>query len=75
MSYLELLKLASPEAIVTLTALIVLAIGVATGRGTAVAGVSPAKPQKRAAGTAGRFLGHRALAPASTSSTFLDFCN
>lgn len=52
MSYLELLKLASPEAIVTLTALIVLAIGVATGRRTAVAGVALAKPQERAAGTA-----------------------
>ncbi len=52
MSYLELLKLVSPEAIVTLTALIVLAIGVASGRGTVVAGVSPAKPQRPAAGTA-----------------------
>ncbi len=52
MSYLELLKLASPEAIVTLTALIVLAIGVATGRGTVVADVSPAKPQANAADTA-----------------------
>ena len=52
MSYLELLKLASPEAIVTLTALVVLAIGVASGRGTVVAGVSPAKPQESAAGTA-----------------------
>src|SRR5205823_4976550 len=52
MSYLELLKLASPEAIVTLTALIVLAIGVATGRRTIVAGVSPAKPPQPAAGTA-----------------------
>src|SRR5437763_13439536 len=52
MSYLELLKLASPEAIVTLTALIVLAIGVASGRGTVVAGVSPAKPREPAAGTA-----------------------
>ena len=52
MSYLELLKLASPEAIVTLTALIVLAIGLVTGRGGVVAGVSPAKPKERAAGTA-----------------------
>jgi NADH-quinone oxidoreductase subunit N len=34
MSYLELLKLASPEAILTLTALVVLTIGVATGRKT-----------------------------------------
>ncbi|PYL49850.1 MAG: NADH-quinone oxidoreductase subunit N [Verrucomicrobia bacterium] len=48
MSYLELLKLASPQAIVTLTALIVLAIGVATGRRTVVTGVAPAKPQERA---------------------------
>jgi len=52
MSYLELLKLASPEAIVTLTALIVLAIGVATGRRTVVAGVSPGKPPHPAAGKA-----------------------
>ena len=52
MSYLELLKLASPEAIVTLTALIVLAIGIATGRRTVVAGVAPAKPPEPAAGTA-----------------------
>jgi NADH-quinone oxidoreductase subunit N len=52
MSYLELLKLASPEAIVTLTALIVLAIGVATGRRTVVAGVSPGKPPQPAAGKA-----------------------
>src|SRR5215471_11133277 len=56
MSYLELLKLASPEAIVTLTALLILAIGVATGRATVVAGVSPAKPRERAAGTAASTL-------------------
>ena len=35
MSYLELLKLASPEAIVAVTALVVLAIGLATERGSA----------------------------------------
>src|SRR6266568_1957120 len=52
MSYLDLLKLAAPEAIVTLTALVVLVIGLATSRGTAVAGVSPAMPQRAAAGTA-----------------------
>src|SRR5437870_11791462 len=52
MSYLDLLKLAAPEAIVTLTALVVLVISVATSRGTAVAGVSPAMPQRAAAGTA-----------------------
>ena len=45
MSYLELLKLAAPEAIVVVTALIVLAIGVVKGRGTVVAAVSAAKPQ------------------------------
>ncbi len=48
MSYLDLLKLAAPEAIVTLTALIVLVIGLTTSRGTAMAGVSPAMPQSRA---------------------------
>jgi NADH-quinone oxidoreductase subunit N len=52
MSYLDLLKVAAPEAIVTLTALVVLVIGVTTSRGTAVAGVSPAMPQRAAAGTA-----------------------
>src|SRR5213080_3100879 len=52
MSYLDLLKLAAPEAIVTLTALVVLVIGVTTSRGTAVAGVSPAMPRPAAAGTA-----------------------
>src|SRR5436305_7105614 len=57
MSYLELLKLASPEAIVTLTALIVLAIGVATGYATVVAGVSAAKPLRGAVGTAGASTG------------------
>src|SRR5947199_741701 len=57
MSYLELLKLASPEAIGTLTALIVLAIGVATGYATVVAGVSAAKPLRGAVGTAGASTG------------------
>src|SRR5437764_410094 len=52
MSYLDLLKLAAPEAIVTLTALVVLVIRVTTSRGTAVAGVSPALPLAVAAGTA-----------------------
>ena len=52
MSYLELLKLASPEAIVTVTALVVLAISLTGTRVTVVAGVSPAKPQTDAAGTA-----------------------
>ncbi len=50
MSYLELLKLASPEAIVVVTALVVLAIGLAGGRRTK-AGVSPAKPGGSANGT------------------------
>lgn len=52
MSYLELLKLASPEAVVVISALIVLAIGLMSRRATVVAGVSPAKPPTRAAGTA-----------------------
>ena len=52
MSYLDLLKLAAPEAIVTLTALVVLVIGLTTSRGTVVAGVSAAMPQPAAAGTA-----------------------
>src|SRR6266699_7287512 len=52
MSYLDLLKLAAPEAIVTLTALVVLVIGLTTSRGTVVAGVSVAMPKPVAAGTA-----------------------
>src|SRR6478609_9551344 len=52
MSYLDLLKLAAPEAIVTLTALVVLVIGLTTSRGTVVAGVSVAMPKPAAAGAA-----------------------
>src|SRR6266850_4923702 len=52
MSYLDLLKLAAPEAIVTLTALVVLVIGLTASRGTVVAGVSAAMPKPGAAGTA-----------------------
>src|SRR5882757_2812031 len=52
MSYLDLLKLAAPEAIVILTALVVLVIGLTTSRGTVVAGVSVAMPKPAAAGTA-----------------------
>ncbi|PYJ70099.1 MAG: NADH-quinone oxidoreductase subunit N [Verrucomicrobia bacterium] len=51
MSYLELLKLVSPEAIVALTALLVLAIGLTSRRAAAVTGVSSASPPTRAAGT------------------------
>ena len=43
-SYLELLRLASPEAIVVISALVVLTIGLMSGRATVVAGVSPTKP-------------------------------
>ena len=53
MSYLDLLKFAAPEAIVTLTALVVLVIGLTASRGTVVAGVSVAMPKPaRSAGTA-----------------------
>jgi NADH-quinone oxidoreductase subunit N len=49
MTYLELLKLASPEAVVVITALVVLVIGLTSNRTTVVAGVSPTKrPIKRA---------------------------
>src|SRR5437899_2913345 len=51
MSYLDLLKLVSPEAIVALTALLVLAIGLTSRRAAAVTGVSSASPPTRAAGT------------------------
>jgi len=50
MSYLELLRLASPEAVVVIGALVVLTIGLVSSRATVVAGVSPAKPPKGAAG-------------------------
>jgi NADH-quinone oxidoreductase subunit N len=49
MSYLELLELASPEAVVVISALLVLAIGLMSRQATVVAGVSPAKPPARAA--------------------------
>ncbi len=39
MSYLELLKLAAPEAVVVVTALIVLAIGLTTERASAFCSV------------------------------------
>jgi NADH-quinone oxidoreductase subunit N len=51
-SYLELLRLASPEAIVVISALVVLTIGLMSGRATVVAGVSPAKPPTKAGATA-----------------------
>src|SRR5437762_1535964 len=43
-SYLELLKLASPETIVVMTALAVISIGLVTGRVKSTATVSTAKP-------------------------------
>src|SRR5437016_5346434 len=49
MSYLELLKLGAPEAVVVISALVVLAIGLMSQRVSAVAGVSSAKPPKKAA--------------------------
>jgi len=51
MSYLELLKLASPEAIVVITALVILTIGLTTGREAVGATVSPAQPTRNAGGT------------------------
>ena len=48
MSYLELLQLASPEAIVVITALVVLTIGLTTGREAAGATVSTARPTRNA---------------------------
>jgi NADH-quinone oxidoreductase subunit N len=49
-SYLELLRLASPEAIVVISALVVLTIGLMSRQATAVAGVSPSEPPRRAGG-------------------------
>src|SRR5690242_15916171 len=46
MSYLQLLKLASPETIVVITALAVLAIGLASGQAKSSATVSTATPHK-----------------------------
>jgi NADH-quinone oxidoreductase subunit N len=47
-SYLELLKLASPETIIVITALAVLAIGLVTGRVKSTATASTAKPAQSA---------------------------
>jgi NADH-quinone oxidoreductase subunit N len=49
-TYLELLRLASPEAVVVISALVVLTIGLMSRGATVVAGVSPAKPPAGAAG-------------------------
>src|SRR5438105_6061719 len=51
MSYLELLKLASPEAIVVITALVILTIGLTAGRDAAGATVSTAQPTRNPSGT------------------------
>src|SRR6266436_5672079 len=51
MSYLELLKLASPEAIVVITALVILTTGLTTGREAAGATVSTAQPTRNAGAT------------------------
>jgi NADH-quinone oxidoreductase subunit N len=51
MSYLELLKLASPEAIVVITALVILTIGLTTGREAVGATVSTVQPTRNAGGT------------------------
>jgi NADH-quinone oxidoreductase subunit N len=50
-NYLELLKLASPEAIIAVTALAVLAIGLTSGRGTVEAAVSGARSKASAGDT------------------------
>src|SRR6266478_1519135 len=51
MSYLELLKLASPETTVVITALAVLSIGLLSGRMKSTATVSTANPAQDASGT------------------------
>src|SRR6266545_5786282 len=51
MSYFELLKLTAPEAIVVLTALVVLAIGLTSGRGTVEAAVPAAESKENAGDT------------------------
>ena len=53
MSYLELLKLASPEAIIVITALLVLTIGLMAGRKAASATVSTARPPRTASRRSG----------------------
>src|ERR1700731_3677274 len=62
MSYLELLKLASPEAVVVITALVVLAIGLTSDRAAVEATVSTARPDQNA----GR-------APATTATRLCPF--
>jgi NADH-quinone oxidoreductase subunit N len=70
MNYLELLKLASPEAIVVMTALAVLTVGLITGRGTVEAAVSGAKLSNGAgpARTAGDTLATTVTASAICSA-------
>src|SRR5438132_3689425 len=64
MSYLELLRFASPEAVVVITALVVLAIGLTMGRDTAGATVSTAQPDQNAG---------RAPTPAATAAGLCPF--
>ncbi len=49
MSYLEVLKLASPETVVVISALVVLAIGLMSRESNAVAGVSSGEPPSKTA--------------------------
>ena len=50
MSYLELLKLATPEAVIVVSALVVLTIGLISRRGAAMTGVSSSNGPAKAAG-------------------------
>src|SRR5260370_20246116 len=69
MSYLELLKLASPEAVVVITALVVLAIGLTSDRAPVEAAVL-ATPRPGEGGSAARPNQNAGDTPATTATAF-----
>jgi NADH-quinone oxidoreductase subunit N len=72
MSYLELLKLASPEAVVVITALVVLAIGLTSGRATTeAAGLAAPKPGE---GGSARRPNQNAARASATTATAAGLC-
>src|SRR5205823_5956457 len=73
MLYLELLKFASPEAIVVLTALVVLTIGLATGRRTVAATVSASQTDAFPGDSAAKTQETAGDAPVATTSGLCSF--
>src|SRR5438270_7020040 len=69
MSYLELLKLASPEATVVLTVFVVLTIGLTIGRRTVVAAVSASRTDSSRGESAARTQTNAGDTPATTATS------